>query len=91
MTNIKKVDAYQHVRNKSVIYRRVGDTDIFMWGQHKRSEENILTEIEYNQKFEPYFFNIKNNSMIRKILQHPLLWVVLFFSLMAFISIELNK
>lgn len=90
MENVR-IDAYRHVRNKACIYRRVDDTDIFMWGENKRSEKNILMEIEYNQKFEPYADNIKIDSMIRKIFQHPLLWVVLFFSLMMWISIELNK
>lgn len=91
MKNLERVDAYQHVRNKSVIYRRVDDTDVFVYGDYKRSESNILLEIDYNKKFIPYYEKVKNNSMIRKILRHPMLWVVIFFSLMIWLSIELNK
>lgn len=91
MGKIKNVDAYQHVRNKTVIYRRVGDTSVFTWEDKKRTESNILNEIAYNQKFVPYSDNKKNKFMIKKLVQHPLLWVVLFFSLILWISIELNK
>lgn len=51
--NPDKINAYQHVRNKNCIYQRVGNTDIFVWNDCKRSEQNIKQEIVWNNKFIP--------------------------------------
>lgn len=49
----KRIDAYQHVRNSSCIYRRVGDTDVFEWNGYKRKEAGLIADIDH--KFKPYY------------------------------------
>ena len=49
---IKKIDAYQHVRNSDCIYRRVKGTAMFAWKDYRRSEAGILAEL--GEKFKPY-------------------------------------
>lgn len=50
----KRIDAYQHTHNKECIYRRIGDTNIFVWSTFERTEESIRQEIVANDKFIPY-------------------------------------
>jgi hypothetical protein len=52
MEQNQRVDAYQHIRNKNCIYRRVGDTDVFIWKKYKRRENGIIAVL--HEKFEPY-------------------------------------
>lgn len=54
MKSEKIIDAYQHVRNPNCIYRRVGDTNVFVWENYKRTEAGILYEIHINEKFKIY-------------------------------------
>ena len=58
--NKKRVDAYQHTRNKNCIYRRVGDTDKFTWEGYTRAEYSLIRDMEVDGKFEPY--EEKNNG-----------------------------
>lgn len=60
---MKKVKSYKHVRNNSCVYKRIGDSNTFAWKNHRRTESNILAEIELNNKFVQYEFedNRKEN------------------------------